>query len=819
MPSTFKYRFVNFGTVFSAGHGNRSPDDGGGSPNLLYKNELAMDVGGVCWGYQDEQLAVIDHHFQREGQFPSASAAVLHKAGPICKKFSSDANDVIWLVTHKQPDFDAFCSMYLARCILEDARAFTEWEQLGLDPNGWLNTANGLPDGHAGVQEINWFEPDTLKFPPGVRWQILLAAYASCLDNSRHLSCPKTRSPHSVLYAAIERGRDYFNEDSGAVEFFEEVGGAIRTKGLNPLFDSVLEESESFAPELAMLDRESNAYARDLRRARKALVDLQQATTPFRGFFPGLRAKPLLNPDLTPNREHLSPHDQVRSQVDGIYIRDPECLLFKDWARTDIENSSMGMGFVFTAVAISGDCPGGLTNKTAYFFAVDPERAAGRHLYSVWARLQSAEIQSLHRPECAKLKRQLEEAEDCARVTSKRTNCRHGFEERAGSFKAFFDDPWYDGSNYGCTIIATPNRGTLIGGPGLRADLLDDRIVSLVRNELELSVYTSRLRIADLSTSPAGPDQPEWNCEIAEAEKLQLPPPRSFRFGQIQLDDGLNILSGDMAQQIGTTLWKVLHPDAGEGTPTDFSQRHLVKSSEWVGIWSRRGIMIAYKRDASEKTETLKNTFRELIALSREVESLAKIQALPNELEALEEIARRADRLMRREALLKQDLALPDNRLLSRFFEATQLGEVLEMLRELYISAATQIRKEKVAAQTQGLATNTATVAEVQVKLEWIEIFFVSFYATELAYVLSELLDLDHKWAVPFVCVVAVVFTGAALWLLKPWKHREWTTLFVIFALLLVLWCLGILANWTLPSKYKKAAEPKNPYSFLMRQQ
>ena len=106
MAFSFRYRYVDFQTVFTGAPGPRASDQGLDSPGTLYANELATDVGRTCWD-RNEPLAVLDHHFSRDGQFPSASAAVLHKARLIRQKFASQDGNVIWLVTHKQPDFDA----------------------------------------------------------------------------------------------------------------------------------------------------------------------------------------------------------------------------------------------------------------------------------------------------------------------------------------------------------------------------------------------------------------------------------------------------------------------------------------------------------------------------------------------------------------------------------------------------------------------------------------------------------------------------------------------------------------------------------------
>src|SRR5438874_1019314 len=114
--TTFKYRFVRFGTRFTGAPGMRT--DAGPEPAVLHENELAVDVGGVCWGLDGETLPVLDHHFHRAaGQYPSAAAAVIHNAQRIHDRLPGKAHEV-WLVAHQQPDFDAFTAMYLARQII-----------------------------------------------------------------------------------------------------------------------------------------------------------------------------------------------------------------------------------------------------------------------------------------------------------------------------------------------------------------------------------------------------------------------------------------------------------------------------------------------------------------------------------------------------------------------------------------------------------------------------------------------------------------------------------------------------------------------------
>jgi hypothetical protein len=193
------------------------------------------------------------------------------------------------------------------------------------------------------------------------------------------------------------------------------------------------------------------------------------------------------------------PHRQA---VDGIYVRDPECMLFKEWARSDTEHASLGTGFLFTAVAYSNHRRGAWRNETEYYFALNPERAGNLHLYNVWARLQELELQTIQQPEFAVPRNQLDELNQSSIAEKGRTICRRGFEGRGGArHGVYFDDPWFDGQNYRCTIIATPNRGTLIPA-GTAADLADDPVAAVVQRELEYAVLDSNISIHDLSASP-----------------------------------------------------------------------------------------------------------------------------------------------------------------------------------------------------------------------------------------------------------------------------------------------------------------------------
>ena len=737
---TFRYRFVGFGTNFESRLGDRQLDQSGINPRALHENEIALDVGNVCWGYEDEPLAVIDHHFERKGQFPSASAAVLANASLLAQKAEACKIGLIWLVTHVQPDFDAFCSMYLTRFIAEH------------------NEVAGTLD----LDHIDWFQPDLACVPAAARWAVLLASYASHIDNSHRIPCPKHRALHSVLYAALQRGREYLSAESGATEFFDEVKAQIERKTLNPLFDSVLDESAVFQPELLMLANELEAYNRDVRRARKVVVHLQTLQQPFTEFFEGVRNAPLLDENLTLKGKHTA--SLARSQADGIYLKDPECLLFKEWARMDLENSSSGRGFLFTAVAYAGGRPGGTVNTTDYFFALDPEKADQRCLYSLWSQLQAAEVRALQGAGHEHFRQQLEDAERAAEATSKHTMCRLGFEGRAGVQRALFDDPWFDGSNYACTIVATPNRGTFIGLPGQRADMLDDPVAAVVRSEVEQSIYgpAGKLTVFDLAARGDRDGQTSEDYAICSVpDHVTEPPAGNFRFAKATLDPGLDVLNGRLAAQVGETLWRVLHPDLGAGTPTDFLSRHLVLSRDWIGVWSRRGVVVAFKPAADIKVQAIERTFSELVSLARRVEQFIESGSKPESIPEGEELTRAAARM-------SHELALPENRLLSRLFDALGLRDLLSSLRDLNLAAVERSRREELDRQTKELIRHTKTVASVQRKVEWLEIFIVGFYTTELAKIIMEGSE-SGSWRIPAIAGLAgMLLTVLAL---RPWKH------------------------------------------------
>jgi hypothetical protein len=774
MALTFRYRFVDFGTRFSAGEGSRNAEHGGRDPHLLFHNELVTDVGSMCFS-GDEPLAVIDHHFTRHDQFPSASAAVLHKAELIHKRFAG-RDGVFWLVTHKQPDFDAFCSMYLARWILEDPHAILDWEEYGLAPDSWSDPGE--------TRKIDWYDLNLHGVPIERRWPLLMASYAAIVDNSRRFPCARNRALHSILYAGLERGRDYLSETSGARDLFNEIKHAIRDKKRNPMYDSVLEDSIEFAPELAMLDREQEAYRRDVRRARKAIVYLQQCEK-FSECFENVRELSLLSDGggkLAPNPAHLL-SEQPRIATDGIYLLDPECLLFKEWARLDLDNSSLGRGFEFTAVAYSAGRPDGNTNKSDYFFAIDPERSNGRHLYGVWARLQAAEVNALREEERTRSSAQESDVKP-----------RPAFEKRAGAFGRYFADPWFDGQNYLCTIVATPNRGTTIAPPGIEPGLQDDDVVDLVRSELEHSIYqlgsatTTCIRILDCSPIQGEADDPALCQDISQLRQTGPPIGQRFRFARIKLRGDVPITPvggrSGLSLQIGETLWQALYPDLNGATPANFAQHHLVVAPRYVGVWGDRGIAIAYKSEKNDD-DGGEQDFKDVISLAQNIDELiadGDKLGKPDKEEAVaagkaktvlvEDLADRGEDLARDAARIKHNLTLPESELLRRFYEATGIDALLATLRDLNQNSSAHIHRQKAEEQAHRLSESTETVAEVQSKLEWLEVFIIGVYAIEMINAYAEQLKYGEGWHKWLIIYGIPLFLGFVVFVLRPWSRK-----------------------------------------------
>jgi len=774
MAPTFRYRYVDVGTIFTGDSRLRDADDRADSPSTLFANELACDIGGSSFG-PNQPLAILDHHLASAKQFPSASAAVLHKSALLRERFSR-AEHVVWLVTNNEPEFDAFCSLYLARWIIEDPAADIDWQTYGLDPEGWTEKP--------GVGRFDWLQPDLAKIPENHRWPLLLASYASMLEMRRPISCPRTRSLRSVLYAALRRGRDYLGETSGAKEFFDEARARIRERQLNPVFDSTLEASPEFAPELAMLDREAENYQRDLERARKALVFLPEAEAPTADFFehPRKPVQPANLPEL--DAQTLLLAGTFRIPTDGIYLRDPECALFKEWARVDLEQSAQGAGFGFTAIANSNRRPLESANSSEYEFSLDPERANGRHLYTVWSRLQTEEVEAFRG------------GRDLG-VLGTSASPGVGSGERTDTLETLLSDPWSGGRNRGSTRVETPRRGTLIGPAGVRSDLRDDPVVEAVRTELEAPIYSAaspmagpQITVHDFAASKDDRDAQTRRFDLNAPRRIPPPQPGYFRFATVELRSDVPVAQSGkgnrLALQIGENLWHALHPDARGTLPEDFG-RHLVTAPDAVGVWSERGIAVAQQASTmqalDEDGRELRD-FAELISLVRDVDQFAaewkSAQASRLPLRPLARAQKAADDplqlitaegedLARRALELQHVLAHPGRDLLRQFCEAIGFEQLAARLRELNYVIADDLRHEEAEEESRRRESRSLEVARLRSGLKWLELFVIGFVALEIIAIVVRNADLPTSVQQVLIWLGAPLVLVGTVLVLQPW--------------------------------------------------
>jgi hypothetical protein len=744
----FHYRVVPFGTRFERKEGER-PVEEKVAAQLLYKNEVAVDVGDVCWQSSGKHARVLDHHFvlpdTGRQPFPVAAAAVLHQAGLIDSAYRGRF-ETVWLVAHDQPDFDATCAMFLARGVIEGTIPADGWSDLGLKPDRWEPSRNSDP----GRKTIDWFNPpvlDDLKR----RGPILLAAYAAAVDNSRPIRCPRNRSLHSILYAAMQRRGESYVRKGGAHAFFEEVATilASSTPGLNPLFDSVLEDSPNYVLERQLLDREDDAYRRDLRRARRAVVFPQQAEDSYRDWFAVLRDTPLIRQDGTVEPAHLRA-DLKRVPTDGIYLRDPESLLFKEWARSDVANSPMGQGFLFTCIAYSQGLPGAEQNSSRYIFALDTERAQGRHLYDVWAMLQSKEVPLV---KAKKEPRDVFVGRD------------RGPGNQPWPYERAWDDPWYDGQNYEATIVDTPNQGTLQGKAGTAADFKDDPVVQVVQQMLEYSIFDSSFHVCDLPTREGIKESHKDDIPIHEVrQRAKAPEWDHLRFARVKLKGYVDTLRPGVARQVGEMLWTILDPDFSEGRPEDVLDEHLVTDATTITVWSRRGVAIAEKPDdqgSTPRSDLYDQQLKILSNLTGQILTLLPPSDSKDSHDHKEDI-RLGESLVRSVARLKYDFALPQARPLQCFLESSHLDEVLGMVRDVNTA--------------QALETNIDSIARVQRMMHSVEFFLVAVYSVEWFHALSEGFELKGQWigwGTFFVAIFSVVLLYILLEVMPETETRK----------------------------------------------
>lgn len=757
----FHFRLVPFGTSFEASNATRKSAEH--PSHVLCRNEVAVDVGGECHGYRGCEKMVLDHHFHRADgwNFPAAAAAVLHHADLLRACFQGCP--AVWLVTHTTPDFDALGSVYLARKAIEGAFCDYPWEAMGVAAGEWKPVVGR--DGKE--RRIDWFDPFLRFLPMERRWPFLLAACASRADNTRPFACGREHSLPAMLYAAQYRGRDL----GGDAAFFFDAAVARIREGLNPLVDALFDRESAFAPELALLEKDLDRYHEDLRKARRCLVNIPYSKLPFDQWFEKPKGEPLVLPDLSLNPAHLqaglassaggaqadepgeqaisSAEDRPYRQVEGIFIRDPQSLLFKDWARADTLNTLHGSGFVFTCVARSNANADALTeNRSRYWIALDMERAEGLHLYPVWAELQYEELRRRPLPESSQGTQSAERPQSpagsllalAAETTAGNKPAREGFTARSLAT----DDPWFDGHNYRATIIDTPGKGTCLR-EGLRSDLANDEVAELVFRRLREPFYrpfasghiasvlvedfpTSRearpcfrrvndtfwREMLDTSVNNAAADRLEAVAEsnlhsLRDAVGLALSD-SCFRFAVIPLGPGADFNAPGLPEQIARELWPLLEPQGVSTVPSDFLENHFHRTADLLVLWSRRGLVIGLREGgaALDLAERYRSHLVEMAACGREIEAFLEKRSrpetmkrdrsplAPGEPEDLSEKALEEGKsLLNRLTSLKLRLQAQELRALGKLFDACRFHEVVGALHAVNQEEANRLQARR----------------------------------------------------------------------------------------------------------------------------
>lgn len=667
----FRVREVGFGTKFSKGSGKRPDGEVQSDPDVLYDNEIAFDVGGKCYGIVEGDPAdggpapcrdlVFDHHFvpRSGGGFPSAAAAILHSTAIIQERLG--AEELVWLVTHRSPDFDAACAGFLVRALLEGTIAAEGWEEWGVHPAEriWPTAESTPPTPPAAPYP--WLDregprPTHTQLPSDdatqqflERWgryapALYLAEYACRQDHGLAPFGHRTCALHAILYAAQQVRRR--NLGDLAVDFFRDASRAIQERRVHPVYDPLFLAEGKYAPELALLREEEARYHRDLQKARRKLVHVPKTNRPFEDWYTrGVARSPLIqgiSGAVRPAPGHLSESekDQTFVVVDGLFIRDPEAILFKEWAREDVEHSRLGQGFLFLVVAYSGQKPG-RNNDQRYFISLHPEKCAGLHLYPVWARLTGEEFQHWWREQPPAVQQAYAKFVESGDTTPEPLfPQRHQYAGR----RLWSNDPWYDGANYRCTILDTPNAGTALRpsqDPGLRGDEVAEITLQVLTQAIFSPICTggtepaeSRrgcLLVEDFATSPteAGGASEKGSSrdavcfpELLERDWMEalksgqfpaanlLPfekvverhlPEGCLRFAVILAEPGLDFTNRPALLEIAALVWPILEPAGISTCPEDLAANHYHLMGNLLILWNRRGLCALLGREPGGK--------------------------------------------------------------------------------------------------------------------------------------------------------------------------------------------------------------------------
>ena len=701
---TFAYRSVGYGTRFEKSEDWRLKDWG---PNInapkeqreseertLCFNEIAVDVGSTCLGYKGYSLRVFDHHFQREdlknGNFGSAALTVLSQARAVAdwakvvveNCHPSEPVATVWLVSHVTPDFDAYCSCYVASRLIQDPELAVAFGNCGIREE----------DLHSVLQNVQNVQTKLSEFP-AARSLFLLAVCAARVDQCIPDQCPRDSSLRYLFLAARERGRFRPDRPDGS-DFFAAVEAAIYAESYNPLLDELPASlMDKYAHEQALIRNQEVVYQDDMQCAKILSVPICGSSQHYRdwsgqisgaGMDPGagipLWRDKSLHPffqairDGDPGRaENVRHQDLARNildrheDVDGLLIDKPKCLFFKDWVRLDKAQSPRGFGFKFTGIVHAQPI-------AQFFFTLDPEYARSRklHLYDLWVRLQQREGTAREIPDGKKFER----LDVLAR----------GSDGRSGLL-----DPWFDG--YDATILVNPNKPSEAVKQYV-PEIDSDPTMKLVAAWASNGFYRPE-SMASIQWCPPDSGLQEGSIELSlEAFREEAwtkvgnfngRATKGFTLANLKLRKRTESVgwNKDSEEQVGKDLWRLIstHP---KGVPPDFREKHLIVDVDWIAVWNRNGMAIAFKncgKPECREKEDLEKLWRYLTSLASIREVISQVGTSENsEVKSLLDDVRKAQRSL---IELESNLSGPGDRAFRRLMENFNLSGLSERIADL----------------------------------------------------------------------------------------------------------------------------------------
>jgi hypothetical protein len=707
---TFAYRSVGYGTRFEKsedwrlkdwGPNRNAPKDQQESDErtlderTLCFNEIAVDVGSTCLGYKGYFLRVFDHHFQREdlknGNFGSAALTVLSQARAVAdwakvvveNCHPSEPVATVWLVSHVQPDFDAYCSCYVASRLIQDPELAVAFGKCGVSEKDLLSVFQNS-DGLAKLSEF-----------PAARALFLLAVCAARVDQCIPDQCPRDSSLRYLFLAALQRGRFRSDRPDGS-DFFADVEAEIFAGRYHPLLDELPAAlMDKYAPERALIRNQEVVYQDDMQCAKILSVPICGSSQHYRDWSGQISGAgmdtgtgiPLwwdksLHPffeairDGYPERaENVRHQDLARNildrheDVDGLLIDKPKCLFFKDWVRLDKAQSPRGFGFKFTGIVHAQPV-------AQFFFALDPEFARSRklHLYDLWVRLQQREGTAREIPDGEKTKR----LDVLAR----------GSDGRSGLL-----DPWFDG--YDATILVSPNKPSEAVKQYV-PEIDSDPTMKLVAAWASNGFYRPK-SMASIQWCP--PDSGDSGLQEGSIE-LSLEAFREEAWTQVgnfngRATKGFTLANlklrkrtesvgwnKDSEEQVGKDLWRLIstHP---KGVPPDFREKHLIVDVDWIAVWNRNGMAIAFKncgKPECREKDDLDKLRKYLISLASIRNVIGEVGSKTPKIKSLLDDVREAQRRL---IELESNLSGPGDRAFRRLMENFNLSGLSERIADL----------------------------------------------------------------------------------------------------------------------------------------